>query len=51
MTLIKFGTESMQMEMLKEPNLEEICIAKYRDQQICRFCEKVHVFLFIFNYI
>ena len=51
MTLAKFGTESMLVEMFKEPNLEEIWwFAKSIDYQISTFCEKVQVFVCIFNY-
>ena len=52
MTLAKFGTQSMPVEMFKEPNLEEIWFAKFRDYQISRFCANIQVFLFliIFNF-
>ena len=51
MTLVKSGRKSMLVEMIKESNLEEIWwFAKSRDYQISRFCEKVQVSLFTFNY-
>ena len=42
MTLVKSGTKSILVEMIKESNLEEIWwFEKSRDYQIYRFCEKV----------
>ena len=52
MALVKFGTESMLVEMFKKPNLEEIWFAKSKTTKFPQFVRSFkfsHLFLIIFE--